>query len=188
MSKWDSINESCATNIIAKEQFCLFKWMQWLFPDQQVLFNFRHPHFVLRKTFPHGFEMDIFVPGISLAIEYHGQQHFHWNFRYGSPGAQWKRDEFKRKICENFGITMIESPYWWYFHRENLMETIYKRRPDLLIGSEYSTSSAIKSIKPPSLEVDLEKVFISQIFNSFCNIVQTEIFPWKNNGFYRKMN
>jgi len=83
---------------------------------------------------------------------------------------------------------MIEIPYWWYFHRENLMETIYKRRPDLLIGSEYSISSVIKSIKPPSLEVDLEKVFISQIFNSFCDTVQTEIFPWENNGFYRKMN
>lgn len=41
-----------------------------------------------------------------------GPQHYRHTFNK-SLEAQKARDEFRRKQCENLGITLIEVPYWW---------------------------------------------------------------------------
>ena len=61
---------------------------------------------------------------MSLAIEFQGQQHFHWHFKYGSPQTQQLRDQEKRDACYKNGITLIEIPYWDAQTKESIMQQI----------------------------------------------------------------
>jgi len=43
-------------------------------------------------------ELDIFVPEFHLALEFQGQQHYHYNLRFGNhPLQQQRRDSEKHK-------------------------------------------------------------------------------------------
>jgi hypothetical protein len=92
-------------------------------------------------------ELDIFVSEHNLAFEYQGMQHYTYKEMWRrTPGKesispvyliiileqQQKRDEEKRKACQNFGITLIEIPYWWDQQKASLAATIYSVRPDLI--------------------------------------------------------
>jgi len=81
-----------------------------------------------------------------LAFEYQGEQHYSDSF---SMGAQWKyvqRDQEKRIVCEQNGITLIEVPYWWDFQKESLMATIYQTNPHLI---QYQGNAKPIPTEPP---------------------------------------
>jgi hypothetical protein len=77
-------------------------------------------------------ELDIYLPSLSLAFEYQGEQHYHNNFLSGSPEALQLRDTEKKKACRNYGITLFQVPYWWDKDKKSITALIAHYRPDLL--------------------------------------------------------
>ncbi len=49
---------------------------------------------------------------------------------FGSP-TTYIKDEEKRIICKQVGITLLEIPYWWDEEKESIREIIRKYRPDI---------------------------------------------------------
>jgi hypothetical protein len=60
-------------------------------------------------------ELDCYNSGLRLAIEYNGRQHYYYiPFFHKNKEAflnQKYRDDMKRRICKDNGITLIEVPY-----------------------------------------------------------------------------
>lgn len=60
------------------------------------------------------FILDIYVPSLNLAIEYHGEQHYKPIKRFGGEEKlvkQQKRDEYVRQKCKEFNVLLIEWNY-----------------------------------------------------------------------------
>ena len=101
-----------------KNQWKVFQFMQELFPDQKILFDFKH-HEMRHDSSNYPMELDIWIPEMNLAIEYQGEQHF-WDVEVIKG---WKisqdlltlqnRDQQKRDACKEKGIRLLEIPYTW---------------------------------------------------------------------------
>jgi hypothetical protein len=114
-----------------KSQNFLLKVTQELFPGKQILSNYKHP--LLKYSSSNtSIELDIFLPEISLALEYHGTQHFQHNSLFGECDERILRDQQRRKFCKESGITLIEVPYWWDKSKDSLAHTIHLCRNDLI--------------------------------------------------------
>lgn len=118
----------------SKTQLLLFKYVKSLFPDTSVFLDFPHPEIRYEKS-QRPMELDVFVPILSLAFEYHGPQHYFFHHYYGSSDDQMLRDVHKRLACEKAGITLIEIPFWWDQKISSLQATVHKFRPDLVQGN-----------------------------------------------------
>eukprot|EP01120_Amphizonella_sp_Union-15-10_P007431 TRINITY_DN2506_c0_g1_i1.p1 TRINITY_DN2506_c0_g1~~TRINITY_DN2506_c0_g1_i1.p1 ORF type:complete len:120 (-),score=17.04 TRINITY_DN2506_c0_g1_i1:181-540(-) len=75
-------------------------------------------------------ELDIFVPSLSMALEYQGAQHFHSKPFFGSRLNYERKDREKRDLCKRFGISLIEVRYFWG-DSDNLLDFLGERRPDV---------------------------------------------------------
>lgn len=85
----------------------LFQTVCRLFPGEEII---RHH----RPDWLDGLEIDIFVPRLDLGLEYQGQQHFRPISAWGGEKALralQERDERKRKICEEVGLTLVEVDF-----------------------------------------------------------------------------
>jgi hypothetical protein len=80
----------------------------------------------------------IFIPSLSLAFEYQGEQHYHSVVMYGSLQRRKALDEEKKKICNSIGISLIEIPYWWDGSVDSLLATIHHFRPDCVADTKSS--------------------------------------------------
>jgi len=78
-------------------------------------------------------ELDIFIPSINLAIEFHGKQHFEKKYIFDTPEVQRQRDEQKRLACQDNGITLVVISPSWNNSTESLVHSIRQKRPDLLM-------------------------------------------------------
>ena len=82
----------------------LFQIVKRIFPREPV-------YRCSRPDFLEGLELDVFLPRLSLAFEFQGQQHYepveHWG---GIDGLQnlRKRDKRKRTLCKKHGVDLIE--------------------------------------------------------------------------------
>ena len=97
----------------------LFQIVDRIFMDEEVV----HHH---RPDWLGGQELDIFVPRLDLACEYQGEQHFHPVEAWGGKAALEEtraRDERKRALCAEAGVTLIEIDY-----TEPLIESHIKKR------------------------------------------------------------
>jgi len=117
--------------LAGKAQRHLWNIVQRLFPMDSVLLNFIHPQMAYPESFIK-MEFDLFIPSLSLVFEYQGEQHFYWNLRSGKPQSQQSRDNIKRKISGQHGLTIVEIPFWWRGDIASLCEYIERLRPDLL--------------------------------------------------------
>jgi len=93
---------------VSKLQARAFGIVSCLFPNKEVLFEFKHPGIVSPKT-GRKLELDIFVPHRKLAIEIQGAQHYRpaWGGDEELKNIK-QRDNFKRKYCKRLQIKLIE--------------------------------------------------------------------------------
>lgn len=85
----------------------LFRIVKAIFPTEEVIHHYRAPWL-------QGLELDIFLPGMKLGIEYHGIQHFEPVSAWGGEDALLKtqeRDKKKVKLCEANGVTLVAFLY-----------------------------------------------------------------------------
>lgn len=85
----------------------LLRVVQALYPQHEVLHQ-ASPDWLGRQRF------DIYIPELSLAIEYNGQQHYapieHFGGQHGFEATQ-QRDQEKRYKAAEAGVTLIEFRY-----------------------------------------------------------------------------
>jgi hypothetical protein len=93
-----------------------------------VLLNFKPKNLFFQKTH-RPIELDIYIPSITLAFEYQGEQHYKNHAIFGS--NQKERDTEKAIQCQQHGITLIAIPFWWNGTTESLVATIQSKRPDI---------------------------------------------------------
>jgi hypothetical protein len=75
----------------------------------------------------------IFLPHLSLTLEYQGDQHYLSNKRLGNSAVYQRRDQAKRTFASQFGLTLISIPFWWDRSLSSLAATIQYYRPDITI-------------------------------------------------------
>lgn len=106
-------------------QSMLFEIIKGLFPKNNVYSNYR-------PKILEGLELDVFVDGLNLGIEYQGIQHVtaieHWGGEEGLE-IRKKHDNKKLKLCDKNNIKII---YFWHYEKistdlvvEKLKEYIY---------------------------------------------------------------
>ncbi len=83
-------------SILSKAQFYLYRLVQQLFPEQQVIPNHRHPQ--LKLSSGASIQLDIFIHSLSLAFEYQGVQHYSTSLMFGSHAVRQKRDQEKQAV------------------------------------------------------------------------------------------
>lgn len=94
----------------------LANYTRELFPDTIRQFNTKW----LGK-----FLIDIYVPSLKVAIEYHGEQHFKAVDRFGGEKKLLKqktRDEFVREQCKKYDVLLLE----WSYEQKVTKQTVYE--------------------------------------------------------------
>ena len=98
----------------------LYNIVKQIYEGREVL---RH----YRPSWLHGLELDIYVPDLQIAFEYQGQQHFFPIEAWGGEDALRRlqaRDERKRQICKQRGVTLITVDYFEPLTEEHIREKI----------------------------------------------------------------
>ena len=79
--------------------------------------------------------LDFYLPQYNIAIECQGIQHFKYNSFFDSDETVMKRDEIKRKLCEENGVKLlyfsnlgIDYPYEVFEDKNLLLEEIKKEK------------------------------------------------------------
>lgn len=124
-----------------KSQELLIDCTKSLFPSQEIRCRYKHPQLLFPDT-NKPMELDVFLPEISLALEYQGMQHYVSGKLFGDSDVQKSNDQQKLEACRQAGITLIQVPYWWSGDKESLQGTIHLVRPDLVDDSGVSIPSA----------------------------------------------
>jgi len=116
----------------SKTQLYLFKMIQVMFPNEEILLDYKYSQ-NFHRSFSNGMELDLFIPSLSLAFEYQGHQHYHCNST-SSPLEYRKRiDQLKAEICDRASITLLEIPCWWNGRFDSLWTIIAVSRPDMAL-------------------------------------------------------
>ena len=124
-----------------KSQNFLLHNIKLLFPNEEIIeLNYRHKDIRYNNT-NQSIELDIFIPKLNLSFEYQGKQHYEFNSIHGPSNPQKSKDEEKIKLCEKYGITLIQIPYWWNRNLESLKSIIHSKRIELFPEINSSSSS-----------------------------------------------
>jgi hypothetical protein len=113
--------------------FCRYTTLRSLFRDTAVHLNYTSCIDLTYPSYRRPFEFDIFLPALALAFEYQGEPHYLSVGMFGSHTNRKKTDQFKKEKTKEYGITLIEIPYWWDRSVESLVATIQKHRPGMLV-------------------------------------------------------
>jgi len=95
-------------------------------------------------------QIDIWIPDFNLAIEYHGEQHYHNITGFGPSGTlavYENRDSLKKQITSQQNIRFLTIPYWWDRQSESLAATLHMKFPDIF--PESGNGTPIPSDVPP---------------------------------------
>jgi hypothetical protein len=103
------------------------------------------------------YEFDVFLPFLSLALEYQGETHYVQTNTFGSPEARQQADKKKVRYASKAGITLIPIPFWWDKSIPSLVATIKNYRPDLIDSDMVpAKASPIPSSLPAKLPPQLK--------------------------------
>jgi len=112
-------------------QWWLYKTLKEILPSEvEVIEEYSHPSLKFETGSP--ICLDIFVPSLNLAFEYHGYQHYHHHKIFGEVKSRKERDNERHKACTSIGVTSISVPYWWKHDKESILELLYKSRADIV--------------------------------------------------------
>jgi hypothetical protein len=121
----------------SKAQIQLSNCLQKILPrGTQILRSYRHPELVYSDT-QCTMELDIYVPSLSFALEYQGQQHYHPSYFWSPLERQREKDREKMEACSRKDITLIQIPYWWDRKEESLHATLHKHFPSLFPPNDH---------------------------------------------------
>jgi hypothetical protein len=88
------------------------KFLETIF---QQPFPKARPNFLRNPVTGNNLEIDCYNDTLKLGVEYNGQQHYSFTsfFHRNTDAAtnQKYRDELKRRMCQENGVTLIEVPY-----------------------------------------------------------------------------
>ncbi|MGL5716014.1 hypothetical protein [Cetobacterium sp.] len=103
--------------MLSRGESLLRAFVKRCFPSYRKVFNCRETGIINPDTgFP--LELDIYLPDIGLAFEFHGRQH-------RTDEEQRERDKHKRKQCKTLEITLIEI--WTDTLTQDLYDIIKKQ-------------------------------------------------------------
>eukprot|EP00026_Physarum_polycephalum_P002684 Phypoly_transcript_02692.p1 GENE.Phypoly_transcript_02692~~Phypoly_transcript_02692.p1 ORF type:complete len:862 (+),score=102.64 Phypoly_transcript_02692:87-2672(+) len=103
-----------------------------LFPDTRRVINARKIPDITDPVTRQKLEIDVYVPEFKLAFEYQDKHHYISTWYSGEPLADiQKKDNYKKKIMEEKGFTLIAVPCWWDGELSSLAAVICQRRKDL---------------------------------------------------------
>lgn len=78
-------------------------------------FKTARPQWLCNPETGYNLELDCYNPTLKLAVEYNGEQHYHWPTRFHPDPAmfieQYRRDQYKAQVCYHRGIWLIVVPY-----------------------------------------------------------------------------
>eukprot|EP01027_Heterolobosea_sp_BB2_P007908 GEZU01011746.1.p1 GENE.GEZU01011746.1~~GEZU01011746.1.p1 ORF type:complete len:126 (+),score=24.95 GEZU01011746.1:200-577(+) len=98
----------------------------------EVMEDYLHPELTFSGS-AQPMQLDVFVPSLSLAFEFQGQQHFADVHVFGSSArTAAKTDQEKSEACSRVGVSLVVVPYWWDQTAASLVEMISSVRPDLV--------------------------------------------------------
>jgi len=112
-------------------QWHLYKIFGEIIPHLEILEDYVHPFLHFKDT-GRPMYFDVYVPSLSIAMEYCGYHHYHDHPLFGNAPLYQKRDEEKRSISKSAGITIVEIPYWWQHDKESIQATLHLHRPDVV--------------------------------------------------------
>eukprot|EP01114_Cavostelium_apophysatum_P019814 TRINITY_DN6476_c0_g1_i1.p1 TRINITY_DN6476_c0_g1~~TRINITY_DN6476_c0_g1_i1.p1 ORF type:complete len:606 (-),score=129.46 TRINITY_DN6476_c0_g1_i1:43-1860(-) len=112
----------------SKSQTRLFKIVQELFRSAtDIHVNYIHEALKYARS-GLSMELDIYIPSLSLAFEYQGEQHYiEQSITNNDLQLQQSKDVEKREKCQAAGITLIEVPFWWNGTLQVLLPSSLKR-------------------------------------------------------------
>ena len=117
-----------------KTQGKVYDFVKELLPQfDDIYFDYKHPKLRFIKT-NKKMELDIWIPDISIAIEYQGEQHYMPKTHWGGEKEFKKilnRDAQKKEACEIEGITLIEVPYTWSGDIESIAQLLIENGVEL---------------------------------------------------------
>ncbi len=105
----------------------LFKIVKRIYRPKKVIHHYR-PNWLERL------ELDIFVPALSLAIEYQGQQHYKAISHWGGEAALVKtkaRDLKKKKLCNKNKVVLV-----FFKYTEILTEQTVRSKLDMAMAKQ----------------------------------------------------
>jgi hypothetical protein len=101
-----------------------------IFPSHRILENYKHPigEVEMRCTpMNYPMEFDVFIPGLNLALEYQGQQHYDEIPSFFNYLQSYQIvDTHKAELAKRCSITLVHIPYWWDHSSTSLQQTISK--------------------------------------------------------------
>jgi len=103
----------------------LFKLIRLLFADYEVVREARTDWLGNQR-------LDIFIPSLSLAIEYQGEQHFQPVERFGGRAGFCEaqlRDQRKRQLCKQNGVKLVYFSYRQELSVERIEKTLKQFLP-----------------------------------------------------------
>jgi hypothetical protein len=98
----------------------LYQIVTRLFPEEEI---YRH----YRPDWLEGLELDIYIPGLRLAFEYQGQQHYHPIEAWGGQEALnrlQERDAHKAKLCKQVGVKLVTVDYTEPLTESHIRQTV----------------------------------------------------------------
>lgn len=118
-----------------KSQKRLFRVLEQIYPEHEILYNSRHPDIRNPKT-NYPLELDCYIPSLNLALEFQGIQHTQKSRLFHSDSSRDRyedlkfRDRIKRERCRELGICLVEiSKLNWDFTEKGLISLINRELP-----------------------------------------------------------
>jgi hypothetical protein len=93
---------------------------------------------------------EVFIPQLSLALEYQGETHYFTTHIFGRASDRQRADHLKRQFSKQIGITLLSIPFWWDKSPNSLASTIRTQRPDIDFRSSIAVPPIPTEIPLPS--------------------------------------